>query len=254
MLTFMSPSALVVASASPRRRQLLALLGSPFEVRPPGIDEAAVPEPARAKARAVEADGLTVIAADTRIRLDGEEVGKPQGAAEAVATLLRLAGRAHLVVTDVAVLDAAGRELHFSVASRVRMRAFDRSDAEAYLASGEPLDAAGAYQVQGQGAHLVSSVDGCLANVVGLPLCHAYEALRRAGRAFPERPERACQAHFAFVCPVWRHAQSQARALRAGESYRSWSEGSPSSVPVAAHRLPRTDVLRSADRTPTRRP
>lgn len=213
---------LVLASASPRRRELLALLGAPFAVRPPLIDESREADPARGKARAVEAAGRTVLAADTRIRADEAELGKPRDQSDAVRVLLRLAGREHVVVTDVAVRDAAGRESHFGVATRVRMRAFDRREAEAYVATDEPLEAAGGYQVQGRGGALVDRVEGCLANVVGLPLCHVYEALRRAGRAFPERPENVCQRHFSFRCPVWRHAQAQGRAVRSGETFASW--------------------------------
>ena len=224
----MSRAALVLASGSPRRRELVGLLGSPFETRAPRVDEAAAEHPALAKARAARARGATTLAADTVIHLDGTRVGKPRDAGDAAAILRRLAGREHEVVTDVAVIDAAGRELRFAVASRVRMRDFARDEAERYAASGEPLDAAGAYKIQGRGGVLVRSVDGCLANVVGLPLCHVYEALRLAGRAFPERPERACQAHFEFSCPVWQRAQAQGRALHDETRCNSWSPTSPS--------------------------
>lgn len=216
------PPALVLASGSPRRRELLALLGGTFEARPSTIDEEASASPARDKAHVAAAPGRTTIAADTRILLDGEWIGKPGDAADAIAILQRLAGRTHEVVTDVTVIDGAGREMSFAVSSRVTMRAFDRAEAEAYVATGEPLDAAGAYMTQGGGGAFVEGVDGCYANVVGFPLCHAYEALRLAGRSFPERPDRVCQRHFAFACPVWRHAQAQGRALRDGARYASW--------------------------------
>lgn len=215
---------LVLGSVSPRRRELLELLGAPFEVRDAAIDESVSSEPARAKALAIREPLVTTVAADTRIRVDADELGKPSDPPRAVAMLVRLAGRTHEVITDVAVIDAAGRETHFSVRSRVRMRPFSREDAERYVATGEALDAAGGYKVQGQGRALVEYVDGCLANVVGFPLCHVYEALRHAGRAFPERPESACQRHFAFACPVWRRAQGQGRALSDGRSYPTWSE------------------------------
>ena len=199
------------------------LLGVAFDECDARIDEAAEAEPARAKARACRRLGRTVIAADTRIRVDGADLGKPADDRAAVATLLRLSGREHEVVTDVAVVDGAGREVHFSVRSRVTMRAFDPSEATRYVGTGEALDAAGAYKVQGEGAALVATVEGCLANVVGFPLCHVFEALRGAGRSFPERPEIACQRHFTFVCPVWRRAQAQGRSLRDGASYATWS-------------------------------
>lgn len=226
-------AALVLASGSPRRRELLSLLGATFDVRDPAIDEGAADDAAAAKARAVRAPARTVLAADTLIRHGDASLGKPRDRHDAVAMLLRLAGRTHEVVTEVAVVDAAGRGTRFAVASRVRMRAFSRDEAAAYAASGEPLDAAGAYKVQGQGRRLVDSVDGCLANVVGLPLCHVYEALRRAGRSFPVRPELACQRHFAFTCPVWRHAQAQGRSLRDGDTSASWSPTLPSRVRLA---------------------
>jgi septum formation protein len=219
---------LLLASASPRRRQLLALLDAPFEARDPRVDESAVREPARAKALAASVAGATVLAADTRIRLNDAEIGKPRDPTEALAMLQRLAGREHEVVTDVAVVDGAARLLHFAVQTRVLMRGFDRAEAAAYVATGEPLDAAGGYKVQGSGGALVDAVEGCLANVVGLPLCHAYEALRRAGRSFPERPERVCQRHFAFTCPVWRRAQAQGRRVHEGATYRSWSDAAVS--------------------------
>jgi septum formation protein len=215
---------LVLASKSPRRRELLALLNGAFAVCDAAVNEAAVAEPARAKARAANRPGTTTVAADTRVRVEGSELGKPRDVREATAMLLRLSGRQHEVVTDVAVVDGAGRDVHFSVRSRVTMRPFDRAEAARYAVSGDGLDAAGAYKIQGAARALVESFDGCFANVVGFPLCHAYEALRWAGRAFPARPEVACQRHFTFVCPVWRRAQAQGRSLRNGASFASWSE------------------------------
>jgi septum formation protein len=214
----------VLASESPRRRELLGLLGAPFDTCEPAVDEAAATEPAREKARACRRPGATTVAADTRVRIDGADLGKPADARGAVSMLERLAGRRHEVITDVAVIDAVGREVHFSVRSRVTMRAFEPAEAQRYVSSGEPLDAAGAYKVQGRGRALVEAVEGCLANVVGFPLCHVYEALRRAGRAVPERPEVACQRHFSFACPVWRRAQAQGRSLHDGASCATWTE------------------------------
>ena len=215
---------LVLASSSPRRHELLALLGSTFAARGAAIDEARSPEPARAKAQAISALNSTVIAADTRIRIGNDELGKPADPNAAADMLGRLAGRTHEVVTDVAVRDAGGHAVHFAVRTRVRMRAFDRREAERYAATGEPLEAAGGYKVQAGGGTLVDFVDGCLANVVGFPLCHVYEALRWAGRAFPDRPEVVCQAHFDFACPVWQRSQAQGRSLRDGASYLTWRD------------------------------
>ena len=116
--------------------------------------------------------------------------------------------------------------------SRVHMSAASLREIERYVASGEPLDKAGAYAIQGEGARLVDDYEGCLANITGLPLCHLYYALRRAGVVARERPERACQRHFHFTCPVWRIAQRQGRSLYFGAEYESWRDraiGAPAS-------------------------
>ena len=210
---------LVLASASPRRRELLALLGVPFALAAADIDERAAEHPAVAKALALAARGVATLAADTEIDLDGERLGKPRDAGDAAAMLVRLAGREHAVVTGVAVVDAAGSRTAFAVRSRVAMRPRDDPAIVAYVATGEPLDKAGAYAIQGAGAALVERLDGCRANVVGLPLCHAQAALRRAGVVTRERAEVVCQGHFAFRCPVWQAACAQGRTLVDGATY-----------------------------------
>jgi len=210
-----------LASGSPRRRELLALLGVQFEVAPADVDERAAPKPALAKAEAVARPGEVTLAADTMIELDGERIGKPADAADAVAMLERLAGREHLVRTEVAIVNAAGRALHFGVRSTVTMVPADDRAIRAYVASGEPLDRAGAYAIQGGGAALVAAYAGCYANIVGLPLCHTFFALRKAGIAMPERPEPAFARAFGFTCPAWRLAYAQGRHLRDGAEYDS---------------------------------
>jgi len=210
-----------LASGSPRRRELLALLCVPFEVAPADVDERAAPRPALAKARAVARPGEVTLAADTMIELDGERIGKPADAADAVAMLERLAGREHLVRTEVAIVNAAGRALHFGVRSTVTMKPADDRAIRAYVESGEPLDRAGAYAIQGGGAALVAAYAGCYANIVGLPLCHTFFALRKTGVAMPERPEPAFARAFGFTCPAWRLAYAQGRHLRDGAEYDS---------------------------------
>jgi len=210
-----------LASGSPRRRELLSLLGVQFEVAPADVDERAAPRPALAKARAVAPPGEVTLAADTMIELDGERIGKPADAADAVAMLERLAGREHLVRTEVAIVNAAGRALHFGVRSTVTMVPADDRAIRAYVASGEPLDRAGAYAIQGGGAALVAAYAGCYANIVGLPLCHTFFALRKTGVAMPERPEPAFARAFGFTCPAWRLAYAQGRHLRDGAEYDS---------------------------------
>ena len=216
-----------LASGSPRRRDLLALLGVPFEVAPADVDERAAPKPALAKAEAVARPGEVTLAADTMIDLDGERIGKPATTDEAIAMLHRLAGREHAVRTEVALIGAAGRRLTFGVRSTVSMQPADDAAIRAYVATGEPMDKAGAYALQGQGARLVAWYDGCYSNIIGLPLCHAFFGLRRMGVATPERPEPAFTKAFGFVCPAWRIAEAQGHFLGNGTEYETGRRPSP---------------------------
>ena len=213
-----------LASGSPRRIELLKLLGIEFGAASAGIDEGSVDSPAAAKADAVTSRGSVTLAADTEVLLEGERLGKPRDSGHAVAMLASLAGGSHDVRTEVVIDDASGRRVRFGVTSRVTFRDLSMHTIERYVATGESLDKAGSYAIQGEGRRLVATYEGCLANVTGLPLCHAYFALRRAGVVGAERPERVCQEHFDFVCPVWRAAQRQGRALHDGAEYVSWHE------------------------------
>lgn len=192
---------LVLASASPRRQALLRGLGLGFQVVPSGLEEPLVadvpPERlatrlARAKARAVAArlgpgEPAVVLAADTLVVVEGAVLGKPADAAEARAMLRRMAGRTHAVVTGVAALaTATGEELVEAVTTAVTMHPYGEEAIAAYVATGEPLDKAGAYAVQGLGARLVARVDGCYTNVVGLPVRTTARLLRALGIAVPE--------------------------------------------------------------------
>jgi MAF protein len=182
---------LILASRSPRRRQLLAHLGLPFRVVIPKVEEDVAPASsgladtlALAKAEAVardEGEGI-VIAADT-IVLDGETIlGKPANGAEAAETLRRLRGREHRVITALAVVDASsGQRAALHVVTSVRMRDYSDAEIAAYVARGEPLDKAGAYAIQDERFHPVASYNGCYCNVVGLPLKALVLLLRRAG-------------------------------------------------------------------------
>jgi septum formation protein len=213
-----------LASSSPRRTQLLRLLRIPFESSAPNVDEQRFESPAGAKATAVARRGEVTIAADTQVILDGVRLGKPRDDSHAVAMLATLSGREHEVRTELVLVAANGARQQFAVRSRVTLRELSLRQIERYVGTGEPLDKAGAYAIQGEGRRFVESYDGCLANITGLPLCHTYFVLRRAGVVPRERPEIVCQAHFGFACPVWRKAQRQGRALRDGAKYRSWSE------------------------------
>jgi septum formation protein len=189
---------LILASASPRRRELLARLGLPFEVRPSAIAESlepGIPAPAlatalaRAKARDV-ADRLRaagegpalVLGADTLVVLDGRPLGKPATREEAGEMLRALRGRRHEVVTAVVLLHVpGGRELAATVTSQVFMRPYGDREIDAYVATGEPDDKAGAYALQGLGGRFVESIQGSWTNVMGLPARTVYRMLRDAG-------------------------------------------------------------------------
>lgn len=193
----MSLPEIILASASPRRAALLAQVGLPFRVLPSTLDEdgawaGAMGEDhegracrlALAKAQDVAARvtvGL-VIGADTIVVCDGIAYGKPRDASEAQETLTRLAGRTHQVITAVAIVDAqTGRiEIAQSV-TVVRMRPFESTEVAAYVATGEPLDKAGAYAIQGRGALLVEGIEGEYSTVVGLPLPTLARLLRAFG-------------------------------------------------------------------------
>ena len=188
----MRPPRLVLASGSPRRRQLLEQLGLEIEVRPAAVDEAALPceeasvhveRLARAKAEAVaerERDAL-VIGGDTVVVLDGEILGKPGSEEAAVEMLLGLQGREHRVETGVAVAAPGGAVLSDVVSAAVRFRGFDRARAEAYVATGEPMDKAGSYGIQGFGSVLVEEVRGDYFAVMGLPVARVVRLLEELG-------------------------------------------------------------------------
>ena len=193
MPTAQPTQTLCLASASPRRRELLRQIGVPHEVSVPDIDESPhsgerpadyVVRLARAKALAVAArlPGRAVLAADTSVVIDGLILGKPAGKAEGVAMLERLSGRSHEVLTAVAL--ATGGTVQFRLsASSVRLRALSRAECIAYWDSGEPHDKAGAYAVQGLGAVYIEHLAGSYSGVMGLPLYETAELLRLAGIA-----------------------------------------------------------------------
>jgi len=193
---------LILASASPRRRELLASLGVPFDVVAGDVDETleavplreAVARLALRKALAVAASrpATVVVAADTIVVIEGRALGKPANADDARAMLRALRGRTHEVMTGVAVMDSAsGRHAAETVVSRVTMAAYAESEIDAYVATGEPLDKAGAYAIQGAGGVLVTGLEGSRSNVVGLPLAATAALLRRFGVAVSAPPPEA---------------------------------------------------------------
>jgi len=181
----------ILASASPRRRELLTLIGIAHEVRPADVDESVfadeAPAPhaerlARAKAHALAGahPHAVIIAADTIVVVDGDILGKPRDVAHAAEMLLRLAGREHTVYTAIAVARAERTESAVE-AVRVTMRALSEGEVAAYIATGEPMDKAGAYGIQGYGATIVERVDGDYFSVMGLGLRRLVELLARLG-------------------------------------------------------------------------
>lgn len=188
---------LVLASASPRRREILAQLGLRFSIVVSGVDE---PEPdaqspeayarglsqqkveAVAQRLAAEGSGAFVLGADTIVVIDGAVLNKPLNTADAARMLRLLSGRRHEVITAVA-LRRAGHELAHSIAvrSQVEFRSLDEDTLQRYAASGEGSDKAGSYAVQGLGAGLVRAIGGSYSNVVGLPACETLELLAQAG-------------------------------------------------------------------------
>ncbi|HJM88789.1 MAG TPA: Maf family protein [Dehalococcoidia bacterium] len=182
---------LILASASPRRRELLTALGLAFEVQSSDVDEASdetdptalVRELALRKARAIGeqtgSDGV-VIGADTIVVLDGAILGKPRDAADATAMLGSLRGRQHEVVTGVAIC-ADGEQVVDAVTSRVTMREYAAAEVGRYVDGGSPLDKAGAYAIQDAAFAPVAHCDGCECSVIGLPLWTVARMLTRSG-------------------------------------------------------------------------
>ena len=183
---------IVLASASPRRRELLRELGiGEMEILPASREEpvepGTPPEEAvcrLAQSKAAQVSALRpedlVIGADTLVALDGELLGKPRDAEDAVRMLKRLSGREHQVYTGVC-LALGDRRLVEAEMTAVRFRRLDQDEIQAYVATGEPLDKAGAYGVQGIGRLLVEGIRGDYYNTVGLPVCRLYTMLKSLG-------------------------------------------------------------------------
>jgi septum formation protein len=205
-----------LASASPRRRDLLHLGGWEFSLHPaevdetPGADEA--PEAvalrlAQAKAAAAPGPaGSLTLGADTIVVLEDCILGKPHDRDEARRMLHALRGRTHRVLTGLALSEARGDVIASELcATDVMMRRYTDAQVEAYLESGAPMDKAGAYGIQDDGFNPVDlgRMTGCFANVMGLPLCHAARALAAQGRPSPLDIPQACRRHTGYACTVF---------------------------------------------------
>ncbi len=205
--------ALVLASNSPRRRELLALGGWTFSVRPADVDETPLPGEtpgtyvlrlAESKAKActlTAAPGDVIVAADTTVAIDGKILGKPRDAAEAAEMLRLLRGRRHQVHTGIGVKKG---EILLSdlCTTNVPMRDYSDNEIVVYVASGDPLDKAGAYAIQHAGFHPVENFSGCFASVMGLPLCHLLRLLRQVDVLPAANVPGGCQASLEYQCPI----------------------------------------------------
>lgn len=210
---------LILASASPRRQQLMTLIGWEFKVISVDIDESPlqgespsdyVIRLATCKAWAcgeqfrVTGDhtGCLIVAADTAVVDGGHILGKPVNETEAMCMLQRLRGRIHQVYTGTAVLSSKKALLTDVCITDVPMRTYSEQEMSAYIASGDPLDKAGAYAIQHSLFHPVENLSGCYANVMGLPLCHIESALMKLGLQANKDVAQACQDYLGYCCPV----------------------------------------------------
>ncbi len=193
-------SRIILASASPRRLELLRSLGLDVEVIASGYREPELPNTqpadcatrhAREKLRAVlehlsaAPNDRPVVAADTVVEIDGEALGKPHDAADAAAMLRRLSGREHVVHTAFALAVPQQEWVEELATTRVRFYRLGEDEIAEYVASGEPLDKAGGYGIQGRAAAMVEAIDGDFYTVMGFPLARFIRALRRSGFALP---------------------------------------------------------------------
>lgn len=205
---------IVLASSSPRRRELFALLGLPFQVIDPLVDETPLEgetpkstalrlASAKAQEAAMRHSEAIIVAADTLVILGEKILGKPIDGDEAVAVLEALRGKKHRVISAVIVLDATTGEKREEVAeTQVWMRDYSEEEMARYVGRGEPFDKAGGYAIQDKEFRPVARVVGCYANVMGLPLCHLYTALKRAGVNPPATPLEACTGFTGYECIV----------------------------------------------------
>ena len=192
----------VLASTSPRRRDLIGVLDIEVLFADPGVveDEPRRGETAEAYVQRLSVEkalsaleSAVIITADTAVVLGEEILGKPSDCREAREMLMRLRGRAHTVMTGVTVLDGADGRRHSVVeVSKVEMRAYSDREVAEYVESGEAMDKAGAYGVQDRRFRPAHSVEGCYSNVVGLPLCRLVELLSRVGVQASPKPAASC--------------------------------------------------------------
>jgi septum formation protein len=206
---------LMLASNSPRRRELLALGGWLFQTRSADVDESQRPgeapgtyvlrlaeSKARACAKSTHTD-LIILAADTSVVNGSDILGKPKDTSEAVEMLRSLRRHSHQVQSGIAVLRPSDGTLVTDLCvTDVPMRAYSDDEIDAYVATGDPLDKAGAYAIQNAGFHPVEALHGCFASVMGLPLCHLTRSLRKLDIAPGNDIARKCQTTLGYACPI----------------------------------------------------
>jgi MAF protein len=204
---------LILASGSPRRKELLSLLGVDFHIQPAEVDESILENenPGQYVLRLAQSKVLSihpkvpapwiVMAADTTVVDAGHILGKPENDLEAAEMLRTLNGRSHQVYTGIAALDSdSGRLTSDLCVTEVQMRRYSEVEIADYVASGDPLDKAGAYAIQNQNFDPVQGISGCYANVVGLPLCHLADMLAKYQVHIPMDITEGCRSSQGYDC------------------------------------------------------
>lgn len=210
----------ILASLSPRRRELLELCGYPFTIKSVPVNENSIihPDPAencvqtaqlksKALAAGIELDPSAeryIIAADTIVALEGQMLGKPKDGVEAYRMLSSLRDQTHQVFTGVSIIEVnTGLEIHGHHAAAVTMRDYGDSEIARYIATGDPLDKAGAYAIQNHEFNPVSQLEGCFLGVMGLSICHLLQLISNFDIPFRADLPALCGAHHNFPCSLY---------------------------------------------------
>ena len=215
-MIFMFFPPIALASRSPRRREMLSWLGLPFECLDGSINETPLPgedprghvlrvaeEKALAAARELEGN-WTIISADTVVVDEGTILGKPANAEDAARLLEKLNGREHFVDSGLIIYNLDDRSINKALCeSRVQMRPITSEEILDYVSSGDPLDKAGAYAIQNRDFNPVPEFSGCMANVMGLPLCHLLRELKDRRVLIKKNPSEVCNEQLGYDCPIW---------------------------------------------------
>jgi len=218
---------IILASASPRRRELFALFNLPYCCVSTDLDENQLPDEnptdyvtrlALQKGEAINAENL-VLSADTIVVCEGEVLGKPANEQEAREMLKRMRGKPHSVLTALAFRQKSSKLLLQDIChTQVLMRCYTDAEIESYVQSGDYRDKAGGYAIQHKDFHPVAAVQGCYANVMGLPLCNLACLLQKAGIAVEVDIPEACQRHLGITCEVY--PQILARCMQVSQASR----------------------------------